>query len=169
MPLTMHIRPANETRHASAMLAIFNHEIAHSTALYEMEPRTLDSMAHWFADKESGGWPVIVAEDDADLLLGFASYGPFRAYPAFDRTVEHSVYVAQPYQRQGVGRALMHSLLALAADDALHVMVGAIDSSNSASIALHEALGFDRVGHLRQTGHKFGRWLDLLFYQRILG
>lgn len=164
----MHLVAAQEDRHAAAMLAIFNHEIAHSTALYEVEPRTLDSMDVWFANKTAGAWPVIAAEDEAGQLLGFASYGTFRAYPAFDHTAEHSVYVASPHQRRGIGRALMHRLMDLAREDGLHVLVGAIDSENHASIALHEALGFERVGHLHQTGHKFGRWLDLLLYQRIL-
>lgn len=164
----LRILPADERRHAAAMLAIFNHEIAHTTALYEVEPRSPQHMADWFAHKVAGGWPVIVAEDEHGQLLGFASYGTFRAYPAFEHTVEHSVYVALPHQRRGVGRALMQRLSQQAHDDGLHVMVGAIDSSNTASVALHQALGFQRVGHLRETGHKFGRWLDLLFYQRTL-
>lgn len=150
------------------MLALFNHEIAHSTALYEDEPRTLATMAEWFAQKTAGGWPAIVAEDDDRQLLGFASYGAFRAYPAFRQTVEHSVYVAVDARRQGVARALMQALIGLAREEDVHVMIGAIDRENTASIALHEALGFEAVGHLKQTGRKFGRWLDLLLYQRIL-
>lgn len=164
----MRIIPAEEDRHTDAMLAIFNHEIAHTTALYEFEPRTPDTMRDWFANKAAGQWPVIVAEDETGQLLGFASYGTFRAYPAFDRTVEHSVYVDSRQQRRGIGRALMQHLMQLAQDEDVHVMVGAIDSANTGSIALHEALGFERVGHLRETGRKFGRWLDLLLYQRIL-
>lgn len=164
----LHIVPADEGRHAAAMLAIFNHEIAHSTALYDIEPRSPAHMADWFAHKAAGDWPVIVAEDSDGQLLGFASYGTFRAYPAYRRTVEHSVYVDQHHQRCGIGRALMQQLIQRARDDDMHVMVGAIDSENTGSIALHEALGFVRVGHLRETGHKFGRWLDLLLYQRIL-
>lgn len=166
----MRIVPASETRHARAMLALFNHEMAHSTALYEHEPRTLATMAEWFAQKTAGGWPTIVAEDDEDgRLLGFASYGSFRAYPAFSQTVEHSVYVAVDARRRGVARALMQAMIGLARDEAVHVMIGAIDRENTASIALHEALGFEAVGHLKQTGRKFGRWLDLLLYQRIVG
>lgn len=164
----LHIGPADEDRHAAAMLAIFNHEIAHSTALYDIEPRSPAYMADWFAHKAAGNWPVIVAEDGHGQLLGFASYGTFRAYPAYRRTVEHSVYVASHHQRRGIGRALMQQLIQRARDDDMHVMVGAIDSENTGSIGLHEALGFVQVGHLRETGHKFGRWLDLLFYQRIL-
>lgn len=164
----MRIVPAHESRHAAAMLAIFNHEIVHTTALYEETPRSPANMADWFAGKVAGAWPVIVAEDDTGALLGFASYGTYRAFPAFEHTVEHSVYVATGQQRRGVGRALMQQLMALAREDQIHVMVGAIDSENLASIALHEHLGFDRVGHLRETGRKFGRWLDLLLYQRII-
>lgn len=159
---------ADEARHAGAMLAVFNHEIRHSTALYETELRTMDTMADWFAGKVAGSWPVLVAENSAGELLGFASYGPFRAYPAFRHTVEHSVYVALEARRRGVATALLLALIEQAREEALHVMVGAIDAENQASLALHTTLGFDTVGHLRQTGRKFGRWLDLVLVQRLL-
>lgn len=164
----LHIVSCTEARHAQALLAIFNHEIAHSTALYEYQPRSLAMMSAWFDGKVQGGWPVIAAEDDTGRLLGFASYGPFRAYQAFKYTVEHSVYVQAQCQSRGVGRALMAALTTLAEQHQVHVMVGTIDSANLASIALHERLGFSLAGALQQTGYKFGRWLDLLFYQRIL-
>lgn len=166
--MTLRIVPADEARHARAMLAIFNHEIRHSTALYEDEPRTLDTMAEWFAGKASGDWPVLVAEDEAGQLLGFASYGTFRAYPSFAQTVEHSVYVAPAARRRGVARTLMQDLIAQAREERLHVMVGAIDAENHPSLALHAALGFETVGHLRETGRKFDRWLDLVLVQRVL-
>lgn len=162
------IRPAEEARDAQTMLAIFNHEIVHSTALYEDEPRTLDAMAGWFAGKVAGSWPVLVAQDRAGQMLGFASYGPFRPQAAFRHTVEHSVYVDVPARRRGVARALMHALVQLAREESLHAMVGAVDADNHASLALHAALGFREVGRLRETGHKFGRWLDLVFVERLL-
>lgn len=167
-PAGLRLVPADEARHAGAMLAVFNHEIRHSTALYETEPRTMATMAEWFAGKASGEWPVLVAEDPAGQLLGFASYGSFRAYPAFCQTVEHSVYVAAGARRRGVATTLLQALIAKAREERLHVMVGAIDAENHASLALHASLGFEPVGHLKQTGRKFGRWLDLILVQRLL-
>jgi L-amino acid N-acyltransferase YncA len=155
-------------RHASAILEIFNDAIAHSTALYDYRPRPPESMTGWFKAKDDGGFPVIGIEGDDGALLGFASYGTFRAWPAYKYTVEHSVYVHKDCRGRGLGRALMQELIAAARQREVHAMVGGIDASNAASIALHEQLGFRHAGTLPQVGFKFGRWLDLAFYQLLL-
>jgi phosphinothricin acetyltransferase len=155
-------------RHAAAILDIFNHAIVHSTALYDYRPRTQESMVGWFDAKRTGGFPVIGAQDDAGTLLGFASYGTFRAWPAYKYSVEHSVYVHKDRRGQGIGTALMRRLIAAAQQQERHVMVGGIDLANTASIALHERLGFTHAGTIRQAGFKFGRWLDLGFWQLLL-
>ena len=111
---------------------------------------------------------MLGAEDEEGRLLGFASYGPFRAWPAYKYTVEHSVYVHRDHRGKGVGRALLERLIARAGEQDLHVLVGGIDVENRASIALHEGLGFVHAGTIRHAGFKFGRWLDLAFYERIL-
>ncbi len=154
--------------HAGAILDIFNEAIATSTALYDYQPRTLQSMQGWFQAKEAGGFPVIGAVDEGGTLLGFASYGTFRAWPAYKYSVEHSVYVHKDSRGQGLGPALMEQLILAARQQQLHVMIGAIDGANTASIALHEKLGFSHAGTVRQAGFKFGRWLDVAFYQLIL-
>lgn len=154
--------------HAAAILEILNEAIVHSTALYDYRPRTPDSMVDWFATKAAGRFPVIGAVDDAGTLLGFASYGTFRAWPAFKYSVEHSVYVHRDHRGRGVGRLLMEALIAAARAGDLHVMVGGIDTSNHGSIALHERLGFRHAGTVREAGFKFGRWLDLGFWQLVL-
>ena len=100
--------------------------------------------------------------------MGFASYGLFRERPAYKYTVEHSVYVDVRFRGQGVGRALLSAAIAEAGRQNYHVMVGGIDASNGVSIKLHESLGFTHCGTVRQSGFKFGRWLDLAFYQLIL-
>lgn len=155
-------------RHGSAILDIFNHAIVHSTALYDYQPRAPESMVDWFQSKRAGHFPVIGAEDDAGTLLGFASYGAFRAWPAYKYSVEHSVYVHKGRRGQGIGAALMQRLIAAARAQDKHVMVGGIDLANTASIALHERLGFTQAGTIRQAGFKFGRWLDLGFWQLLL-
>lgn len=154
--------------HARAVQAIFNDAIANTTALYDYSPRSLDTVVRWFGDKARRGDPVIGAVDEAGELLGFASYGPFRNWAAYKYTVEHSVYVHRDHRRRGVARALLQALLERAQERQLHVLVGGIDVDNAASIALHRSLGFEHAGTLRQAGYKFGRWLDLAFYQRLL-
>jgi L-amino acid N-acyltransferase YncA len=163
----MQIVPCTEERHAGAILAILNEAIANSTALYDYKPRSAESMLSWFAAKRNGGFPVIGAEDEAGELLGFASYGTFRAWPAYKYSVEHSVYIRGDQRGRGLGQALMERLIAHAQQHDVHVMIAGIDAANAASVALHQRLGFEHAGTIRQAGFKFGRWLDLAFYQRI--
>jgi len=153
--------------HAGAILEILNEAIVNSTALYDYRPRPPEAMAGWFKAKETGRFPVIGALAD-QALLGFASYGSFRAWPAYKYTVEHSVYVHRDHRGKGIGIALMRKLLDAAREQDYHVMVGGIDATNAASVRLHEKLGFVHAGIIRHAGFKFGRWLDLAFYQLVL-
>lgn len=155
-------------RHAQAILDIFNEAIETSTALYDYHPRPLASMESWFATKDKGDFPVLGFEDEAGTLLAFGSYGTFRAWPAYKYSVEHSVYVHKDHRGKGLGVRVMQSLIEEARQRDVHAMIGGIDASNAGSIALHERLGFRHVGTLPQVGFKFGRWLDLAFYQLLL-
>ena len=156
------------TDQGPAMLAILNDAIVTSTALYDYEPRELSSMTAWFAAKQLGQFPVWGALDDADELLGFASYGTFRAWPAYKYSVEHSVYVARAARGRGIGKALMQRLIQSATEQQLHALIGGIDATNAESVAFHERLGFVHAGTIKEAGFKFGRWLDLAFYQLLL-
>ncbi|MEY4562887.1 MAG: hypothetical protein RLZZ618_2164 [Pseudomonadota bacterium] len=155
-------------RHAVRILEVLNEAIVMSTALFDYQPRTADSMVAWFKAKEEGGFPVIGLEDDSGVLLGFASYGTFRAWPAYKYSVEHSVYVHKDHRARGVGRLLMQELIRVAETRHVHLLIGGIEATNAGSIALHEAIGFSHSGTIRQAGFKFGRWLDLSFYQLTL-
>lgn len=155
-------------RHADAILEIFNDAILNSTALYEYKVRTLQTMTSWFDTKRTGGFPVIGVEDHDGKLLAFGSYGSFRPYPANKYTVEHSVYVHKDQRGRGLGRVVMQEIITAARQNGLHTLIGGIDSTNAGSIALHERLGFRHVGTLPHVGFKFGRWLDLAFYQLLL-
>jgi len=164
----MRIVECSESVHTDAILDILNHAILNSTAIYDYAPRPRDSMQSWFETKRVKNFPVIGAVDTNGDLLGFASYGGFRANPAYKYTVEHSVYVRHDRRGAGLGVALMQELIGLAKERDVHVLVGGIDMANQASIRLHEKLGFTHSGIIRQAGFKFGRWLDLGFYQLAL-
>jgi L-amino acid N-acyltransferase len=155
-------------RHIEAIRAILNDAILHSTAIYDYMPRTPEMMATWFAAKEKASFPVIGAEDEPGNLLGFASYGSFRSWPAYKYSIEHSVYVDARHRGQGLGRRLMLALIEAAKEQNYHMLIGGIDASNQASIGLHRSLGFTHCASIKQAGFKFGQWLDLEFYQLLL-
>jgi len=154
--------------HAPEILAIYNEAIANTTAIWDYQPRTMAMMEAWFDAKQRGNFPVIGVVDDAGALMGFGTYGVFRERPAYKYTVEHSIYVAVPFRRRGVGRVLLREVIAAATAQDYHVLIGGIAGENAVSIVLHEQFGFTHAGTIRQAGFKFDRWLDLVFYQLIL-
>lgn len=164
----MRVVHCEQKRHAEAILAIFNDAILNSTALYDYKPRTMEIMAAWFQAKAKGKYPVIGIESDSGDLMGFGSYGTFRAWPAYKYSVEHSIYVDARFRGQGIGKRLLQEVIADAQGQGYHLLVGAIDAANSVSIRLHQTMGFTQCGTIREAGFKFGRWLDLVFYQLIL-
>lgn len=164
----MNIVDSVPSRHSPGILQILNDAIVNSTALYEYVPRTMESMVPWFEDKAMRDCPVLVAVDEKDSVLGFATYGPFRVFPAYKYTIEHSVYVEQGHRGKGIGTALLRHLVMRATAQEYHVMVGVVDAGNEASIALHERTGFRRAGVLQEVGYKFSGWLDAAFYQLVL-
>ena len=165
--------PAIEIRPASAsdlpaLLAIYNEVVETSTAVYSLAPSTLAERQAWFDARRAGGYPVLVAVSGVHVV-GFASFGEFRgAWPGYRYSVEHSVHVHRDQRGHGIGPALVQALMPLALAMGKHVMLGGIDAANEGSLRMHERLGFERVAHFREVGHKFGRWLDLVFVQRIL-
>ena len=162
----MQIRPASESD-LPGVLEIHADAVAHSTAIWTDEPPTLDGRRDWLATHSVAGRSALVAVED-DLVVGYASYGPFHAKEGYRHTCENSVYVRPGHQGKGIGRSLLQALIAGASADGLHVMVALIEAGNEASVRLHSALGFDDAGVLREVGTKFGRWLDLRYMTRAL-
>lgn len=151
-----------------AITAIYNDAVSNSTAIWNDDTVDTTNRFAWLTDREARGYPVLVAVNDRDETVGYASFGDWRAWDGYRYTVEHSVYVRPDKRGGGIGRALMVELIAHANAIGKHVMVAGIEARNLPSIRLHEKLGFEHVGLMRQVGTKFGEWLDLAFMQLTL-
>lgn len=147
---------------------IYNDAVLNTTAIWNEQPVDLANRQAWFDGRAAQGYPIIVAMDDGGEVLGYASFGDWRAFEGFRHTVEHSVYIRADQRGNGLGPKLMAALVVRARQCGKHVMVAAIESGNTASIRLHERLGFKVTGEMPQVGVKFGRWLDLTFMQLML-
>jgi L-amino acid N-acyltransferase len=162
----LEIRDA-ELKDLEGMLTIYNDVLETSTSIFSDTRRTQEEQRRWFDDRRQQGWPVLVACRE-DVLVGYATYGPFRTWPGYRHTVENSIYLAPSARGQGLGTQLLGMLLQRAQTQQLHAVIAGIDGENVGSMRLHEKLGFTKVAQLKEVGRKFDRWLDLVFYQRLL-
>ncbi len=166
--MTPTVRTANVTD-VPAISAIYTDAVLRGTATFDTVPPAVADLARRLAELQAGAFPYLVAEH-AGRLLGYAYAAPFRLRAAYDSTVEDSVYVAPSAQGTGVGRALLTELITRCEALGFRAMLALIgDSASSASIGLHTALGFERVGVLTAVGYKHGRWLDVVLLERALG
>jgi phosphinothricin acetyltransferase len=156
------IRPATEAD-LPAILAIYNDAVTKTTAIWNEAPSDLAGRQVWFTTRRQAGFPVLVA--DEGKVLGYGSFGEFRPFDGYRMTVEHSLYVLDEAQGRGIGRMLLAALIEEARRMGKRVMVGAIDGSNYASLALHETMGFEQTGRMPGVGEKFGKPLDLVLVQ----
>ena len=165
---TIPIRSA-QPRDLAAITAIYDHAVRHGTASFEIEPPDQPEMTRRYETLRAGGYPYLVAEL-AGEVMGYAYAGPYRARPAYDWSIEDSIYIAPQAQRQGIGGALLERLIAEAEAGGFRQMIAVIgDSANAGSIELHRRAGFRMVGTFDNVGFKFGRWLDSVLMQRPLG
>lgn len=163
------IRPANATD-LPKLVRIYNHYVVQSHVTFDIEPYTLEARLEWFAAfAEKGPCRLLVAERDGEVV-GYASSTRFRSRPAYYRSVETTIYLEEGRAvGAGTGRRLYASLLAeLVEEPAVHRAYGGIALPNPASIALHERLGFRRVGTLREVGHKFEKFWDVAWFEKEL-
>jgi len=163
----MEIRDAG-TEHIEGITAIYNDAVTRTTAIWNDSTVDHANRVAWLRDRQKAGYPVLVAIGDDEFVLGYASFGDWRAFDGYRHTVEHSVYVRSDQRGKGIGRALMEALIVRARSIGKHVMVAGIEANNADSIQLHEKLGFEHVGHLKEVGMKFGAWLDLAFMELTL-
>lgn len=160
----MQIVNAN-AHHVEGITAIYNDAVEHSTAIWNETTVDTANRSAWLTDRQRLGYPVLVAVDADNNVLGYASFGDWRAWDGYRHTVEHSIYVRGDQRGNGIGKQLLQALIERARDIGKHVMVAGIEAGNLASIRLHEKLGFENAGTLKEVGVKFGTWLDLTFLQ----
>ncbi|MGE7871033.1 N-acetyltransferase family protein [Bacillus paramycoides] len=146
------------------ILDIYNDAILNTTAVYAYKPVTLENRIDWYEQKQADGYPILVYELD-NKVVGFATFGPFRAWPAYKYSIEHSVYVNKEYRKNGIGTSLMKALIAITKEREYMTLIAGIDAENEKSIAMHKNFGFVYSGTISKAGYKFNRWLDLAFYQ----
>ena len=160
----MVVREATESD-LSALLAIYNDEVAHGTATFDTEPREGEAARGWLAAHNRDNHPLLVAVEDGEVM-GYASLSPYNPKAAYAATVELSVYVAGACRGRGVGAGLVQAILEMAREDPrTHLVVSLVTHGNEASVRLHGHLGFSYVGTLHEAGEKFGRLLDVDIYE----
>jgi phosphinothricin acetyltransferase len=152
---------------SEATRAIYNLEVLESTVTFDIVPRTPEEQVRWI-EQHLGGHPAIVAVDDDDTVLGFASLSPFRARAAYSPTVEDSIYVHRDSRGRGVGELLLREILVVGTNHGFHSVMARIVGGHDASITLHRKCGFREIGCEREVGRKFGRWLDVVLMQMML-
>jgi L-amino acid N-acyltransferase YncA len=152
-----------------AVQAIYAHHVLTGLGSFEETPPDADEMRSRRAAVLQAGLPYLIAEASGQVA-GYGYAAPYRARAAYRHTIEDSVYVAPGMQRQGVGRALLATVIARCEAGPWRQMIAVIgDSGNTSSIQLHRALGFQWIGTLHSVGFKFGRWVDTVIMQRPLG
>ena len=161
------IRPAGRDD-LQQILDIYNEAVLNTTASYDYEPRTIEQRQTWFEEHQRANYPVFVASDEKGGVVGWSALNPYHSRPGYQFTSENSIYIAADCRGKGIGKLLMPPLIEGARKRGLHVIIAAIDASNPASVRLHEHFGFQTVGHMKEVGFKFGRWLDVIYMQLIL-
>lgn len=154
--------------HLPGIVAIFNHAVRETFSIWSETETTVGLRREWLRARQAAGFPVLAAIDADGAVVGYGSFGVFRDFPGYVRTVEHSVYIAPAAQRRGIGKTILDELIVRAKAAGKEAMVGGIDSANAASIALHEQAGFEVQGTLKGVGRKFGKALDLVFMVKAL-
>lgn len=164
MPAIRHAGPED----ASAIAAIWNPLIRDSAITFTSAERSGAEIAAMMAERRGRGLPWLVAETE-NGLAGFATFAPFRNGPGYARTMEHTIVLAEAATRRGLGARLLAGLVEAARPLEVHSLVAGISAENPRALAFHAAQGFREAGRVTQAGFKFGRWIDLVLMQRMLG
>ena len=152
---------------AEQISEIYNYEVMHTVATFDLVPRSLAEQREWLAAR-SGAFAAVVAVGSDGDVVGFAALSPYKERAAYRTSVENSVYVRRDLHARGIGRLLVDELLTIAADSGFHTVFARINAASDASIALHQRCGYQLVGIEREVGRKFSRWHDVALMQRLL-
>ena len=161
----MQIRFAEKTD-AAALAGIYNFYIENSHATFEIREVSVAEMEGRLTKTQESGYPFLVAVREGEIV-GYAYGGPFRPREAYRHSVEVSVYLKNGNEGQGIGTRLYAGLLDRLVDLGFHSIIAGISLPNEASIKLHERFGFEKAAHFREVGNKFGRWIDVEYWQLI--
>lgn len=148
------------------LLDIYNDAILHSAATFDLAIQTIHEREAWFG-QFGDRYPLIVAEQEGGVS-GYCSLSAFRSKPAYDRTVEISIYLDKERRGGGIGTALMDRMIGIARERGFHVVIAAITGGNETSVRLHRKFGFVPIGVFREVGYKFDAWQDVHFFQLII-
>jgi len=162
----MTVRQATD-RDIPAITAIYNEVVANSNAVWTEKLDTEAERLAWMVARRALGYPVLVATTGSDVV-GYGTFGDFRAWPGYRYSVEHSIHIHAGHRGRGLGRMILDELVPAATALGKHMLIAGIDGGNAASIRLHQQAGFLEVARMPEIGRKFGRWLDLVFMQRVL-
>lgn len=163
----MIIRTAEE-KDMPELLDIYNYEVEHGFATFDLTPKTMEERMVWFREHNIGNHPLIIAEEDGKAV-GYASLSSYRPKEAYKTTVELSIYISRDYRRKGIAGKLASSIIEIARErDDVHTVISVITGGNEASILLHEHLGFEYCGTMKEMGMKFGKMLDIINYQLMV-
>lgn len=161
----LHIRSAGPAD-AAAIADIYNHYVRHTIVTFEEEPVAADEFAARVAEVNAAGLPFLVAETDG-RVAGYAYASKWKGRCGYRFSVEVSVYLAPDRGRQGIGTALYGELFPMLQAKRIHAVMGGIALPNEASVALHEKFGMTQVARFTEVGFKFGRWIDVGYWQRL--
>jgi L-amino acid N-acyltransferase YncA len=165
MVTDLNIRPATADD-AIPITAIYAAEVANGIATFDLDAPSADAMRAKISGILDRGWPYLVAEHHG-TVVGYAYAAQYRDRPAYAATCENSIYIADGYRGQGIGKLLLPALLEASVAAGFRQMLAVI--SEPASVKFHAGFGFRQTGHMHAVGRKFGRWLDTYYMQIELG
>ncbi|KAI0660879.1 GCN5-related N-acetyltransferase [Cubamyces menziesii] len=155
-----------------AILDIYNEQILNGTATFHTVPQLPEERAKWLQDLRAENYPCIVAEmvdetSGSTRTVGWCNLWHFKERPAYDGSAELSLYVHQDFRGKGIGERLLHSLLdeTRKQGDRFHTIIASVTTENERTIKFWQKQGFELRGTLREVGRKFGRWLDVSYFQ----
>jgi L-amino acid N-acyltransferase YncA len=160
------LRPATPAD-AAAIAAIYNHYVLHTIVTFEEEAVTADEIAARIREVQGAGIPWLVWEE-AGRVLGYSYASKWKSRCSFRYSLETTVYLDQAVTGRGLGRKLYTALIDALRGQKYHALIGGISIPNPASIALHEKLGFQKIGHFKEVGWKFNQWIDVGYWELVL-